>query len=211
VHPSCQTLERIGASTNHFAEDRTIQLAPQGRLLQGRQGWSLCALGSSGRDLCIRRRLPGFTRDQSDQRHNLNCSEGRSRWPRAGRNRFLSWSAEPTCGWHSTSVFTNVASSKSSSGGLYGGSYMGLLALCRFTNYWPAIPRRNDHAHVHRRRNSIRCCTLCALQAKSTKQECALTLPSRGCPKGCAFWSPLMSNVRRRRNAHRRATTKGQA
>ena len=25
-----------------------------------------------------------------------------------------------------------------------------------------------------------------------------LTLPSRGCPKGCAFCAPLMSNVRRR-------------
>jgi hypothetical protein len=28
--------------------------------------------------------------------------------------------------------------------------------------------------------------------------RCRLTLPSRGCPKGCAFQSPLMSNVRRR-------------
>ena len=28
--------------------------------------------------------------------------------------------------------------------------------------------------------------------------ECGLTLPSRGCPKGCAFCAPLMSNVRRR-------------
>jgi hypothetical protein len=27
-----------------------------------------------------------------------------------------------------------------------------------------------------------------------------LTLPSRGCPKGCAFCAPLMSNVRRQRN-----------
>ena len=27
---------------------------------------------------------------------------------------------------------------------------------------------------------------------------CGLTLPSRGCPKGCAFCAPLMSNVRRR-------------
>ena len=27
-------------------------------------------------------------------------------------------------------------------------------------------------------------------------QKSALTLPSRGCPKGCAFWAPLMSNVR---------------
>jgi hypothetical protein len=28
--------------------------------------------------------------------------------------------------------------------------------------------------------------------------KCRLTLPSRGCPKGCAFCAPLMSNVRRR-------------
>ena len=26
--------------------------------------------------------------------------------------------------------------------------------------------------------------------------RCRLTLPSRGCPKGCAFCAPLMSNVR---------------
>ena len=27
-------------------------------------------------------------------------------------------------------------------------------------------------------------------------EKCGLTLPSRGCPKGCAFCAPLMSNVR---------------
>jgi hypothetical protein len=30
----------------------------------------------------------------------------------------------------------------------------------------------------------------------STSEPRGLTLPSRGCPKGCAFRAPLMSNVR---------------
>jgi hypothetical protein len=34
-------------------------------------------------------------------------------------------------------------------------------------------------------------------QGSATKAGCCgLTLPSRGCPKGCAFCAPLMSNVR---------------
>ena len=38
---------------------------------------------------------------------------------------------------------------------------------------------------------------------------CGLTLPSRGCPKGCAFCVPLMSNVSRRTSsAHRGCTDK---
>ena len=35
------------------------------------------------------------------------------------------------------------------------------------------------------------------------RARCGLTLPSRGCPKGCAFWSPLMSNVRLHVKTHR--------
>jgi hypothetical protein len=31
---------------------------------------------------------------------------------------------------------------------------------------------------------------------ESALHTCALTLPSRGCPKGCAFCAPFMSNVR---------------
>jgi len=38
-------------------------------------------------------------------------------------------------------------------------------------------------------------------------EHCRLTLPSRGCPKGCAFRSPLMSNVGRHKSA--RGAAKG--
>jgi hypothetical protein len=34
------------------------------------------------------------------------------------------------------------------------------------------------------------------LSCGASNRPCNLTLPSRGCPKGCAFRSPLMSNVR---------------
>jgi hypothetical protein len=44
----------------------------------------------------------------------------------------------------------------------------------------------------------------CKCRAESSRLAafggCRLTLPSRGCPKGCAFCAPLMSNVRRRRS-----------
>ena len=42
---------------------------------------------------------------------------------------------------------------------------------------------------------SAACISLCPRRARR------LTLPSRGCPKGCAFCAPLMSNVRRREYA----------
>jgi hypothetical protein len=38
----------------------------------------------------------------------------------------------------------------------------------------------------------------CSLFSKVHRVGIWLTLPSRGCPKGCAFCAPLMSNVRRR-------------
>jgi hypothetical protein len=36
--------------------------------------------------------------------------------------------------------------------------------------------------------------------------NCGLTLPSRGCPKGCAFSAPLMSNVRRQTHSSMKFT-----
>jgi hypothetical protein len=39
----------------------------------------------------------------------------------------------------------------------------------------------------------------CSLFSKVHRAGIWLTLPSRGCPKGCAFCAPLMSNVRRRK------------
>jgi hypothetical protein len=44
------------------------------------------------------------------------------------------------------------------------------------------------------RQNGCKCSAASSRLAPSG--GCRLTLPSRGCPKGCAFCAPLMSNVR---------------
>ena len=54
---------------------------------------------------------------------------------------------------------------------------------------------RVQDAAVRTRLAVVRVCALCSFAIPSVPRH--LTLPSRGCPKGCAFRSPLMSNVRR--------------
>ena len=70
--------------------------------------------------------------------------------------------------------------------------------MCRSKVLSRQLPRCKDGRR--REPNPLREAVVCALGSKHhPARQCRLTLPTRGCPKGCACCAPLMSNVRCRK------------